>query len=534
MKLPITRPSTLLLNRNTLLLAYPADSSKHGWWWICAILCALFFAPEFLQAQTYSSHLPHRSTQPLIVAPYRVRTRTTPSQRIETKVESFLQSSSDRMRYLLTGQPTHRQFDSLSPPTQFGPAGSPLPSMYSPGSPRMNRVGYDPPVTKPAQTVVPRQKQDITSRNFFEIPKRTVSQRLSSVQSRLGTSQRNVVPQFQSVNQRNSARVSHYVPQPVSRPFSSAVAQSSGSVKRTASRVTRSLPNRIEQHKNSNNWVSRRSQSSVQQAAIVPSRRNRKLNAFSRRLPHSESVTRKVQLTQYPQLAESPASSNRGSVNPQVQLLPAPGTFQLPVPLKDPAVHSKYPALLPTREVEAKPDRTPKPSQPYDRDPVLPAPDDTESSTSSSVGMRRITEILPYFDYVPQGSVQRLKPEDYPVDEMIVPHDNQYRMMQPRLFTWEASNLFSNPLYFEDPSLERYGHAYPCYLQSCESIKQFGIQLIGLPYQMVIAPPGSRVYPLGHFRPGDPAPKRHLSVPFNSTAAVTEALFLGSMIAILP
>ena len=64
-------------------------------------------------------------------------------------------------------------------------------------------------------------------------------------------------------------------------------------------------------------------------------------------------------------------------------------------------------------------------------------------------------------------------------------------------YTWQASNIFYQPLYFEDPDLERYGHAYPFFIQPIVSSLRFTAQAIGLPYQMIIDPPCCRVYPLG-------------------------------------
>ena len=110
---------------------------------------------------------------------------------------------------------------------------------------------------------------------------------------------------------------------------------------------------------------------------------------------------------------------------------------------------------------------------------------------------------------------------------------------QPRdfaqtVFGWEASNLYHNPIYFQDVPLERYGHSYPCWLQPFASVGKFGLQFAGLPYQMAIDPPCKRIYPLGYYRPGECAPKLHYQIPWNTKAALTEAGVLTGLIYLFP
>ena len=92
-------------------------------------------------------------------------------------------------------------------------------------------------------------------------------------------------------------------------------------------------------------------------------------------------------------------------------------------------------------------------------------------------------------------------------------------------YCWEAPNLFHNPLYFEDVPLERYGHTYCEPLQSISSDSKFGAHLVGLPYQMALAPIHKREYPLGYYRPGDPAPYKCYQIPLNAEAALKAAYF---------
>jgi hypothetical protein len=71
-------------------------------------------------------------------------------------------------------------------------------------------------------------------------------------------------------------------------------------------------------------------------------------------------------------------------------------------------------------------------------------------------------------------------------------------------YHWKASGLFSNPLYFEDVSLERYGRT-SCVQNVVSGAKFFGTVAI-LPYKMGVDCPREHVYVLGHKRPGNCAP----------------------------
>ena len=102
-------------------------------------------------------------------------------------------------------------------------------------------------------------------------------------------------------------------------------------------------------------------------------------------------------------------------------------------------------------------------------------------------------------------------------------------------YSWKASNVHSNPLYFEDPNLERYGHIHRPLIQPVASIARFNLQLLGLPYQMAMQPVSKCVYPLGHFRPGDiNAPKYYYQIPLNPWAALLTAEVYTGLFFIIP
>ncbi|MGQ0634926.1 MAG: hypothetical protein ACT4QC_09970 [Planctomycetaceae bacterium] len=172
---------------------------------------------------------------------------------------------------------------------------------------------------------------------------------------------------------------------------------------------------------------------------------------------------------------------------------------------------------------------------------------------------KRIDAIRPYFDYEPDAETQKLdrcynlcprpgSPEcpecessngeplasacpecpveldlrdssrftgqslDYPIRNF--PHIH---------YCWEPTNLYSLPLYFQDPCLERYGHTRHYLIQPVFSGALFAAQFLGLPYQMSIDPMWKKRYALGWYRPGQYVPYKYYQVPWNTQAALTEA-----------
>jgi hypothetical protein len=83
-------------------------------------------------------------------------------------------------------------------------------------------------------------------------------------------------------------------------------------------------------------------------------------------------------------------------------------------------------------------------------------------------------------------------------------------------FTWVASCLCHNPLYFEEINLERYGYGCGCYgpccstcLQSAVSAGHFFGTIPALPWKMAVDCPCECDYSLGYYRPGSCPPWRY-------------------------
>lgn len=149
-----------------------------------------------------------------------------------------------------------------------------------------------------------------------------------------------------------------------------------------------------------------------------------------------------------------------------------------------------------------------------------------QAQVDSPRELKRVTSILPYADYQPETAKidQQVSPDLVAPEEVSIEAPGEPRRMgEPILYQWHASNMYHYPLYFEDPSIERYGHTHVNYFQPVVSVARFGVQLVGLPYQMTIDPVWKRRYTLGWYRPGECAPKQYGQIPWNTKAAINQA-----------
>jgi hypothetical protein len=177
--------------------------------------------------------------------------------------------------------------------------------------------------------------------------------------------------------------------------------------------------------------------------------------------------------------------------------------------------------------------------------PTNPTPAPQQPPAAPAHRLRSITAISPSYDYDPEGKdpCEHICPRpgmpcpadsklDCPQDVEFVTLTPAHRAFGDMTYMWCASNLYHNPLYFEDMQLERYGHV-KCNeaVQPFVSLGKFGGQLIGLPYQMALDNPHDCRYPLGYYRPGDCAPRKHYRVPLNARAAAVSApVYAGAVL----
>ena len=173
--------------------------------------------------------------------------------------------------------------------------------------------------------------------------------------------------------------------------------------------------------------------------------------------------------------------------------------------------------------------------QQLEKDPESQNPQDVEEDANLLSQMnqasRDISRIRPFIGY----ALEYVEKKDLP-KRLAKPSSEPYVKPEraPIAFHWAASNLHHNPLYFEDPALERYGHTYHPIVQPFVSAGRMTTQLVGLPYQMAIDPPNRRVYTLGWIRPGECAPKKIYQIPLNKKAALVEAAAIAGGFYIIP
>jgi hypothetical protein len=108
------------------------------------------------------------------------------------------------------------------------------------------------------------------------------------------------------------------------------------------------------------------------------------------------------------------------------------------------------------------------------------------------------------------------------------------RQYPPMTYTWIASNLCHKPLYFEQPRLERYGHALPPVIQPLVSAAEFFLSVPLLPYKMGIEPPNECIYALGYYRPSSCAPMQIPGIPISLRGALYEGAVITGFAVVLP
>jgi len=152
---------------------------------------------------------------------------------------------------------------------------------------------------------------------------------------------------------------------------------------------------------------------------------------------------------------------------------------------------------------------------------------DFDMSCESSEPMHRITEITNDIE-VKDGKILPKSCPLSPAGEQFPP-----REFPGTNFTWTASNLCHNPLYFEQPALERYGHTIGP-LQPVVSGVGFLATIPALPWLMAIDPPNECQYALGYYRPGSCAPRKWSPIPYSTRAAIMTGGVATALVFLIP
>lgn len=164
--------------------------------------------------------------------------------------------------------------------------------------------------------------------------------------------------------------------------------------------------------------------------------------------------------------------------------------------------------------------------------PSLNSEDDEAESAGSAPRLfkKDITRIKPTLAYA-WGNRKGL-PEDF--DRKMDEGEYVARVAPRTVLQWEPTNLWYHPLYFEDVGLERYGHSHKPWLQPFVSSGRFFGQVAMLPYQMTLHPPKAKEFALGHYQPGEWAPKKRYRIPFNEEASAVQFLWITGLVLLIP
>jgi hypothetical protein len=123
---------------------------------------------------------------------------------------------------------------------------------------------------------------------------------------------------------------------------------------------------------------------------------------------------------------------------------------------------------------------------------------------------------------------------DYPCECRLEGETFKPRRFATTMMTWKAAGNCHKPLYFEDWSLERYGHSHGPLADPFFSAAHFFVTLPVLPYKMGVELPWECVYPLGYYRPGSCAPWTIPAVPISCRGFAVQAATVTGIVFALP
>ncbi len=182
--------------------------------------------------------------------------------------------------------------------------------------------------------------------------------------------------------------------------------------------------------------------------------------------------------------------------------------------------------------IEPSPEQSPaQPARPVQPEEELPATDGTMANQPPlpiEVPLASVTTgIAPQMGKMPANPAQQWSDKGA---------DEGYLFAQVGLvYYWDAPNFCYQPLYFEEPNLERLGYSRCAVLQPATSGIHFMASTLALPYQMTLHPyRRDCIYPLGHYRPGSPVPYRRILPEWDAKAAAVQAAATTGLIFVIP
>ena len=175
--------------------------------------------------------------------------------------------------------------------------------------------------------------------------------------------------------------------------------------------------------------------------------------------------------------------------------------------------------------------------------PVLPPPEDSipQGGAAGQQGPTRIygdTGIRPIhslsINILPKGAGQ-VPSEANPTKILEAEFGSTEFRREPLNYSynWESPGFWNQPLYFEQPNLERYGYSWGI-AQPIISGAQFFVKIPLLPYMMTVHPPCEPIYSLGYYRPGSRAPYQINWPEVRLDAITVEAAFITGLCFLIP
>jgi hypothetical protein len=126
-----------------------------------------------------------------------------------------------------------------------------------------------------------------------------------------------------------------------------------------------------------------------------------------------------------------------------------------------------------------------------------------------------------------------------PTDLAIERFRGDYPAYLPRdwedsVYFWDAPSMCIRPLRYEEVNLERFGYSHCPAIQPVLSGMHFLVATMALPYSFAAHPPGTCIYPLGHYRPGSPVPFRHIRREPRPWPISAECMAVAGLILLIP
>ncbi|QDT26482.1 hypothetical protein Enr10x_17860 [Gimesia panareensis] len=204
---------------------------------------------------------------------------------------------------------------------------------------------------------------------------------------------------------------------------------------------------------------------------------------------------------------------------------------EAPVEAKKPVIESESePEFYFVQEPAAVP---PAPETPLPM-PETAKPDQKKSPRLVELGLKPLTSLTlntkpPTGDLPTNTAAEHLG--EIPAEKVTMGTTRDWQLVTK---DWVAAAVPHNPLYFEEPYLERYGYNYGAAIQPFISAGRFFGRIPALPYMIGAYPLYECQYTLGYERPGNCPPYQVERLPVSGRGALFESLTVTGLVFLIP